>query len=217
MEENEYDNLSKNSEENALFVLYRDKLKKFLYKHKNKKGLLKWEIYDALISLHFCFEYQINNFFRDTLLFFDNDMNPKNRAKLISWFLDKISYWQKVAMFLYLWQYNSARNFNKLELIDSMRNFWTVRNILFHWGEVDTEYSSILWSNSIPNYYHDLPWGEFVYSKITTFNIDDFIRQKNDYENLLKKFKDFCLKSSFFWKNAVERINYNLKSIFDDL
>ena len=188
----EFQMVSKTWTINYLFELY----KKRLIELKGKNTYSDWEILDGLVILHYCLEFQINEFFRDWFLFCVPE--KLDVQVFIHKRIDKISFLDKVTIFLYTNE-QIGSTVNKKSLISRVINFCKYRNTIFHGNELDYYYEDEN-SNS---------------EKWPSYNESDFLKQIWEYENILKDFACFSkYSSSFYEKWHDERIDLILKSIF---
>jgi len=189
---------------NPLFLKYREQLK--IYKLKiTDKTLSNQEVYDFIVSLHFILEYQINNFFREWMIFFfphslySGEIQVNNIKSI-----DHVSFIDKVTMLMYFFPcewvvLSSFRN--------KIRNFSIKRNQIFHGWDVESVYTLEDWS---------LPEWDAILNKWKSehYTIKDCEKQLKSYEDILLGLKEVFLNSPI-WKNHVDRKEILLKSIFD--
>jgi len=196
---------------NQLFILYREKLKNYQEKINQKQELTKWEVLDYLVSLHFCLEFKVNDFFREHSLFrYHHDFNePK---KLVDWmtrYFNKISLADKISAFFYFNPILKNDSFEFIMIVKKVRDFSWVRNYILHWNELDTIHKH-------ERLFRD-PDSEpmtLSESSVKSFTIYDCEKQKALYEDIIKLFKECCLGTKL-WLEHEKLINNKLQSIFD--
>lgn len=180
---------------NYLYDLYKKRLVSYI----SDNQYLEWEMLDWLVILHYCLEFQINEFFRDWFLFCTPEKNAATQSFMHKR-IDKLNFIDKVTFFLYTNEQTIDSDIDKKKLIDGLIKFCEFRNTIFHWSELSYSYEDSSNLNLIkwPNY-TDL----------------DFKKQITEYENLLGDLKEFAKHSSlFFNKWHDSRINNILKSVF---
>lgn len=136
----------------VLYLKYGEKLKEYI----NKESLNDYECQDFIIKLHFCFEYAINNMFRNSEkhnVWFDNyrtTQNAKELAKLEIEF-NKIPLITKIEYYLWLKEYTNEEN--KITPVEiskkkakNIKNkiikFLNYRNIVYHGSELSVKYEN---------------------------------------------------------------------------
>lgn len=198
---------SRNGQVNPLFIKYRDRLKKY----QTEDRLDNSKVLDYLVSLHFCLEYQINNFFRDYFIFLHPHTfsNLNNLGEFINWYLDGIIFWQKITMFFYfnpVWQDDTIEF---MSLIKKIKSFSWVRNSILHWSDLYSNFEHLRFLEHENNFEEISSWKTYSFSK------EDCAKQKDLYEKILEELSYLVLKTSIWVKNKNKVLNL-LKSIFEN-
>lgn len=194
---------------NPLYSLYRDKLREYQKRIDKWDNLHKSEILDYLVCLHFCLEFQINNFFREHSIFrYHHDFSKtSNISEFINWNLDKIQFWQKMIMFFYFNPIKSSETLVFISLISRIKNFCNIRNDIFHWSELYSTHEHI-------RYDEDLNDFNTISSHWTkSFDVSDCKNQKKEYEKIISDFLKFTLLTKV-WNDNEQIVRNTLKSFF---
>lgn len=180
---------------NHLFSLYRERLRIYDKRMDSWSKLIQSEVYDYLVSLHFCLEFQINDFFREygVFMYKHTETEPKVLVKFINKHLDNVIFWEKIVMFTYFFaSFEEWEWIDKFKFINNVKDFCSTRNKIIHGSEMDSTYS------------HDYIDSDYSNEASTiSFFTEDCIKQKDAYERILMDFRKIILNTQI-WRRSED-------------